>query len=585
MEIALLGNPNVGKTTLFNLLTGSRQYVGNWPGVTVEKKEGYHNDIKVVDLPGIYALDTYSNEEKVSKSYLESGKADFIVNIVDASNLVRNLYLTSQATRYGIPMIIVLNMTDVADTKGLKTDPHVLQEELGIKVIPLVASSGKNINELIVSLMNMDTETAYHPKIKDFESEEEAYKKLEEIAEKATTRSEIRKSISEKIDTVVLNPLIAYPLFLAVLFLVFKLTFSWIGDPLSGAFEDYVIVPLSHFITSLLSGSSGWFRSLVSDGIIAGVGSVIVFLPVIMVMFFSISLLEESGYMARAALIMDRLMRKMGLSGKAFIPMIIGFGCSVPAIMSARTLETEKDRRTAALLAPLMSCNARLPVYLLFAGIFFKGHEEIVVMSLYILGVVIAFLIGILFKNTIFRKDEEPFIIELPDYHVPNLKSVFSSTWDKAKGFLKKAGTLIFSLSVIVWFLSNFNLNGMSEMQDSFLASAGKVIAPLLKPLGFGNWQSAVALTAGLMAKEVVVSTLEIVFTGNLQGGLAAAFTPVSAYAFLVFVLLYTPCVAVIAAFKKEYGTKMMLFSVSYQMVLAWVVSFIFYNVGSLIWR
>lgn len=583
MEVALLGNPNVGKTTLFNALTGSKQYVGNWPGVTVEKKEGYFKDIKVVDLPGIYALDTFSNEEKVSKNYLESGSADFIINIVDASNLERNLYLTSQALSYGIPIILVLNMMDVAESKKINIDTEKLSELTGLHVVPMVASTGKNIEDLIVPLLSMNIN--FDPKIGPYKNESEAYKELENIVRNSMVQTTIKESMSRKLDKIFLNPVLSYPLFLGILFLVFKITFSWVGDPLSVAFEDYVITPLADFLTNLLSSSSDWFKSLVADGIIAGVGSVIVFLPIIMTLFFSISLLEESGYMARAALIMDRLMRRMGLSGKAFIPMIIGFGCSVPAIMSARTLESEKDRKIAALVAPLMSCNARLPVYLLFAGIFFPKREEIVVMSLYVFGVLMAFIMGIIFRNTIFKKDEEPFIIELPEYHIPNMKNVLRSTWDKGKGFIRKAGTLIFSLSVIVWFLSNFNLSGMSDMQHSFLASFGKIIAPLFSPLGFGNWQSAVALSTGLMAKEVVVSTLEIVFSGDLTGGISSAFTPVSAYAFLIFVLLYTPCVAVIAAFKKEYGTKMMFFSVFYQLTLAWIMSFIFFQVGSLIFR
>jgi len=332
-----------------------------------------------------------------------------------------------------------------------------------------------------------------------------------------------------------------------------------------------------------LQNSSPWFSSLIIDGIVGGVGSVLVFLPIVMALFLGISFLEDSGYMARAAFIMDKIMRKIGLSGKAFIPFIIGFGCTVPAIMSARTLESEKDRKLTALLVPLMSCNARLPVYALFATIFFPGNESAITFSLYLLGVAIAILIGLLFKNTIFKKDEEPFIIELPEYKVPELRNLMLNTWEKGKGFLKKAGTIIFAMSVIVWFLSNFNFNGMTDMESSFLAHLGGVIAPVFKPMGYGTWQSAVALLTGLMAKEVVVSTMGVVYGLDLHNILAQQFTPIAAYSFLVYVLLYTPCISVIAVMRKEFGNKMMAFSVFYQLLLAWIVSFIVFNVSSLI--
>lgn len=581
MVIALLGNPNVGKTTLFNKLTGSNQTVGNWAGVTVEKKEGRMGDIRVVDLPGIYAMDTYSNEEKVSKQFLKEEKPDLIVNLVDASNLSRNLYLTSQAADFGIPIIIALNMMDLAQRKGITVDPDKLSTSLGMPVIPVVASQGNGLETLIETIKQGPY--PFKPRLLEQESEAATYALIDDMVALSQTDQGEATTVSDRIDNLVLNPILAYPIFLGLLFLVFKLTFSWVGDPLSVAFEEHIIGPFGEWLSQALQGASPWFTSLMVDGIVAGVGSVVVFLPMILTLFFGISVLEESGYMARAALIMDRLMRKVGLSGKAFIPMIIGFGCSVPAIMSARTLESDKDRKLAALLAPLMSCNARLPVYLLFAGLFFKEHQELAVMSLYLLGVVIAFLIGLLFKNTIFKKGEEPLLIELPEYQWPNLLSVTKRTWEKGKGFLRKAGTIIFSLSVVVWFLSNFNLSGMTDIHTSFLAGLGRVIAPIFAPLGFGTWQAAVSLITGLMAKEVVISTMEIVYQGQLDVMLPQVFTAISAYAFMVFVLLYTPCVAVIAAFKKEYGTKMMFFSVAYQFLLAWIVAFAFYQVGQLI--
>lgn len=580
MIIALLGNPNVGKTTLFNDLTGSNQYVGNWAGVTVEKKEGWLDDIKVVDLPGIYAMDTYSNEEKVSKNFLIEEKPDLIVNIVDASNLSRNLYLTSQAAQFGIPMIIALNMLDMAHAKGITIDPEKLSRNIGLPVVPIVAAKGIGIDELIRQIKAHDGKIT--TRLRALATEEATYAHIDAIVAHSQSHETKGASVSETIDRIVLNPWAAYPIFLLLLFLVFKLTFSWVGDPLAGAFDEYLLAPLATFADNFLTRSSEWFRSLIVDGVIGGVGSVLVFLPIIMTLFFGISILEESGYMARAALIMDRLMRRVGLSGKAFIPMIIGFGCSVPAIMSARALESEKDRKLAALLAPLMSCNARLPVYMLFSSLFFAQHQELVVMSLYLLGIIIAFAMGLIFKNTLFKKEEEPLLIELPDYQMPRLRSIWRSTWDKGKGFIKKATTIIFSLSIIVWFLSNFNLTGMVGITDSLLASLGALIAPLLAPLGFGTWEASVALIAGLMAKEVVISTMQIVYQGDLGQMLPAVFSPLSAYAFMVFVLLYTPCVAVIATFRKEFGTKMMLLSVGYQLALAWIASFLIYQIGSL---
>lgn len=582
MVIALLGNPNVGKTTLFNTLTRSNQHVGNWPGVTVEKKEGWVGDIKVVDLPGIYAMDTFSSEEKVSKIFLEKERPDLIVNIVDASNLARNLYLTTQAARFDIPMIVVLNMVDMAENRGMKIDPVKLSEALGLPVVPIIASKAKGVDELVHVIRN--NQITQPAAIRSMETEAETYAYIDAIISESLEDEGHSTTLTEKIDRVVLNPILAYPLFFLLIYLVFMITFSWVGDPLSGAFEDYIIAPLSSGAESLLASSSDWFRSLVVDGIIAGVGAVIVFLPLIMTLFIGITLLEESGYMARAALIMDRLMRKMGLSGKAFIPMIISFGCTVPAIISARTLESEKDRKLAALLAPLMSCNARLPVYMLFSALFFPANQALIVMSLYLMGILFAFLIGLLFKHTIFRKDEEePLLIELPAYQVPRLKAVLKNSWDKGQNFLKKAGTIIFAASVIVWFLSNFSFTGMVEIQDSILAVIGRFMAPIFAPLGFGTWEAAVSLLTGIMAKEVVISTMSVVYQGNLAAALPLVFTSVSAYAFLTFVLLYTPCISVVATLKKEFGTKMMLFSVSYQLAIAWIAAFIIFQVGNLL--
>ncbi|EPY2278797.1 ferrous iron transport protein B [Clostridium sporogenes] len=582
---ALLGNPNVGKTSLFNQLTGSNQYVGNWAGVTVEKKEGFVNDsIKIVDLPGIYAMDTFSNEEKVSKNFLINGNIDVIIDIVDASNLDRNLYLTTQLKQFNKPIILVLNMIDVAESKGIKINYDILSKELNVKVIPIIASKGIGIDKLIETLENKTFLNYKDNKNYNFESERDAYKFIGNIFEKTVTLEE-KKTISntDKIDKIVLNPILAYPLFLGILYLIFKFTFNWVGTPLADYIDALLNDSLIPYLGTLLASTAPWFKSLLLDGIVAGVGSVIVFLPVILTLFLGISFLEDSGYMARAAFIMDKLMRKMGLSGKAFIPMVVGFGCSVPGIMSARTLESERDRKLTALLVPLMSCNARLPVYALFASVFFSGHETSIVFSLYILGILLAFIIGLLFKNTLFKKDEEPFIIELPEYKMPEFKNLMLHTWDKGKGFLKKAGTIIFSISVIVWLLSNFNFSGMVDINESFLASLGRVLSPIFKPLGFSGWQTSVSLLTGLMAKEVIVGTMGVIYGGDLKVTLLNHFTTLSAYSFLVFVLLYTPCVSVVATMRKEYGSKMALFSVTYQIILAWIISFLIYNVGALI--
>ncbi|MBP1745111.1 MAG: ferrous iron transport protein [Firmicutes bacterium] len=582
---ALIGNPNVGKTSLFNSLTGSNQYVGNWAGVTVEKKEGFMNeDLKIVDLPGIYAMDTFSSEEKVAKEFLASGEADFIINIVDASNLERNLYLTTQIKEYNTPILLVLNMMDVAAAKGLEIDTELLSRKLGVTVVTISASKGKGLDELKSLLDRGDFLRVPIENDFQFQDEREAYDYISGILSAAVKKKdEHKRTNTEKIDKVALNKFLAYPLFFLILWLIFELTFSWVGQPLAGYLSylvDDVLVPA---LGSLLSSSSPWFSSLIIDGIIGGVGSVIVFLPVIMTLFLGISFLEDCGYMARAAFIMDKAMRKMGLSGKAFIPMIVGFGCSVPGIMTARTLESEKDRKLTALLVPLMSCNARLPVYALFASVFFPGRESAVVFSLYLLGILLAFLLGMLFKRTIFKKDEEPFIIELPEYKAPELKNLMNHTWDKGKDFLKKAGTLIFSVSVVVWLLSNFNFGGMTDINNSILASLGGFVSPVFAPLGFASWQNAVSLITGLMAKEVVLGTMGVIYGGSLAAALQSQFTPASAYSFLVFVLLYTPCVSVIATMKKEFGSWLAAFSVTYQLVLAWIVSALVYRIALLV--
>ena len=391
------------------------------------------------------------------------------------------------------------------------------------------------------------------------------------------------KIIKENLDNIMLNPWLAYPIFFIIMALIFQVTFSWIGQPLSDLLDSLLNDSLVPIIESLIQESSPWFQSLIIDGIIGGVGGILVLLPIILSLFACITILEDSGYMARVAFIMDKIMRKMGLSGKAFIPMIVGFGCSAPAIMSARTLESEKDRKLTALLVPLMSCNARLPVYSIFAAVFFPNSIGLVVASLYFLGILLAFILGIIFKHTIFKNEEEPLLIELPEYKLPSLKNLLNQLYEKTKGFLVKAGTLIFAMSIILWFLSNFNFSGMTDVNNSILSSIGGFIAPIFKPLGFGNWQASVSLLTGLIAKETVVSSMSVIFAGDLQLMLPLHFTALSALSFLVFVLLYTPCITVVGTMKKEFGSKLTLFSVAYQLILAWLVAFLVFNIGSLI--
>lgn len=580
-NVALLGNPNVGKTTLFNSLTGSNQRVGNWAGVTVDKKEGFFDDFKIVDLPGIYAMDTFSNEEKISKEFLEKGQVDLILNIIDASNIDRNLYLTMQLKQFKKPIILAVNMIDVAEKKGINIDYKKLEKLLNVTVVPIQASKEQGIDDVKKAIKNLHINKVDNNDY-NFSTEKETYTYIENLLSECTKKDKKAiNTIKEKLDNIMLNPWLAYPIFFIIMALTFQVTFSWIGQPLSDLLDSLLNDSLVPIIESLIQGTAPWFQSLIIDGIIGGVGGILVLLPIILSLFTCITILEDSGYMARVAFLMDKIMRKMGLSGKAFIPMIVGFGCSVPAIMTARTLESEKDRKLTALLIPLMSCNARLPVYSIFAAVFFPNNIGLVVASLYFLGILLAFILGIIFKFTIFKNEEEPLLIELPEYKLPSLKNLLNQLYEKTKGFLVKAGTLIFAMSIILWFLSNFNFSGMTDVNNSILASVGGFIAPIFKPLGFGNWQSSVSLLTGLIAKETVVSSMSVIFAGDLQTMLPLHFTTLSALSFLVFVLLYTPCITVVGTMKKEFGSKLTLFSVTYQLVLAWVVSFLVFNIGS----
>ena len=582
INVALFGNPNVGKTTVFNLLTGSNQYVGNWPGVTIEKKEGYLNDnIKIVDLPGIYAMDTFSNEEKVSKSYLENEDVDVIVNVVDASNLDRNLYLTTQLMKYNKPIILLLNMVDLADAKGIKTDYDKLAKELNVTILPIIAKKKSGLENIEKVIENCSKQKVNYSI--DFGDETSTYKKLEEIISNCSKAPiESKESISDRIDNIMLNPILAYPLFIGILLLLFKFTFDWVGGPLqeglTGIIETYVMTPMD----GLLANSSEWFRSLIIDGVLEGIAGTLPFFPLIFTLFFGISLFEDSGYMSRAAFLMDKIMSKVGLSGKAFIPMVMGLGCASPAIMATRTLESEKDRKITALISPLMTCGAKLPIYALFVAIFFPKNEALITTSLYLLGIVVAILVALVLNKTVYKTEAEPFVLELPEYKIPTLSALLKNTWNKSKGFLIRVVTVMFAMSVVIWFLSSFNFAGFTEnMNESFLAGFGKILTPIFAPLGFKDWRISVALLSGLGAKEIVVNTMIVLF-GNLKLVLPTVFTGVTAYSFLIFSALYTPCIASLATMRKEYGNKMMMISLSYQFLLAWVVAFIFNTIANL---
>ncbi len=679
-RFALVGNPNSGKTTMFNEMTGSTQYVGNWPGVTVEKKEGKarktKEDIRIIDLPGIYSLSPYSLEEIIARDYIIDEKPDVVINIVDASNIERNLYLTTQLLELGVPVVVALNMMDTVESKGDQIDLKLLEKALGVPVIPTSANKNRGIKELLekalqvaqtaaagaaaktegrsdgpydknveagissvrdcmtpfigekgpnprwaaIKLLENDEKVieklklsdalmeevkAYRSKMeKDFDSDMETimadnrYNYISGVVGKAVRKNAAGGSLtlSDKIDIVVTNRILAIPLFLAVMYAVFQITFGAIGS----FTIDYIDVLINETLAGAASGwleaagAAEWLQELVVNGIIAGLGSIMVFVPQIMIMFFFISILEDSGYMARAAFVMDRLLRKLGLSGKSFIPMLMGFGCSVPAVMGTRTLENEKDRRLTIILTPFMSCGARLPVYALFTAAFFAENQSLVIFSIYILGIVVAILSGIILKNTILKGEAAPFVMELPPYRIPTAKGLLIHMWDRGKGFIKKAGTVIFAASVIIWFCQSFSfsLQMVEEASESIFGIIGGAIAPIFAPLGFGDWKSAVALLTGLVAKEAVVATMGILHglgavaedSVELAVSLQNYFTPLSAYAFMAFTLLYVPCIAAFAAIKREMNSwKWTLFAVAYQTGTAWIVAFIIYQVGRLL--
>lgn len=627
LSVALTGNPNTGKSTIFNELTGARQKIGNWPGVTVDKKVGYvrHNDkdIMIVDLPGTYSVNARSPEERIVIDYLMENHTDLVVDVVDSSNIERNLFLTLQLLEKGIPLIIDLNMQDEAKKRGIKIDVKKLENFLGYPVLLTVARDGSSLKNMLNVFTSISMEgygsteklQAHIAKVKEIEStvtDEKArqeqlielrYAFIDEILKEAVTFSHVGTTTSEKIDHVLANGILAIPAFLLIMYAVFQITFEWIGQPIADFVDELVNDQFLGWASETLAdaGVADWMQSLVCDGIIGGVGSVITFVPLIFILFFCLSFLDGTGYMARVAFIMDPIMRRCGLTGKGVMPLMMGFGCGVPSIMGARALDTEKDRMLSIMAAPFLTCGAKLPIMALFAAMFFPDDAANVVFAMYVVGVVMAIVSTKLLSHTTFKDDNSTFLLELPPYRMPDMKTVLLETWDKGKGYLVKAGTIIFLGCVILWFLSAFNSEGMVEdLNDSFLASIGSVIGSLFVFQGFGNWEAGAAVLSGVLAKESVVSTIGILYgmpdisaeaedavetaEAMLGTGMGSAFTPLSAIAFMVFSQLYTPCVTALGTIKKEAGGfKWMVFAAVYMFVLAWVVSLLVYQIGSLL--
>ena len=667
MIFALIGNQNCGKTTLFNQLTGANQHVGNFPGVTVDQKVGEikeHKNCSVVDLPGIYSLRPYTSEEIVTRDFLINEKPDAIINIVDATNIERNLYLTLQLLEMQIPMVLALNMMDEVRNNGGSIDVMGMSEKLGIPVVPISAVKAEGISELVEKVIRTAEKKKY-PKITDFcekgavhrcihalshqvedhaqnlgisprfaatkvvENDVEIIKKLnfsrnefemmqhsiEEMEadhkmDRNAALADMRYTFiekvckdtvkhpkeskehkrSEKIDKVLTNKYLAIPMFLAIMMLIFYLTFgligAWLSDLLSLGIEQITDI-CDKGLTAY--GINPVVHSLIIDGVFAGVGSVLSFLPVIVVLFFFLSILEDSGYMARIAFVMDKLLRKIGLSGRSFVPMLIGFGCTVPAVMATRTLSSDRDRKMTIMLTPFISCSAKIPVYSVFAMAFFKDHAALVMMALYVTGIVVSILVALILKGTVFSGKPVPFVMELPNYRLPSVKSVLQLMWDKAKDFLQRAFTIIFVATIIIWFLQTFDtrLNVVTDSANSLLAVLGRWVAPIFTPLGFGDWRISTSLITGFTAKEAVVSTMSVLCgtsMSNLPQTLGSLFTPLSAVSFLVFTLLYTPCVAAIAAIRREMDSALQAVGiVIMQCVIAWLVAFGVYRIGSLL--
>jgi len=669
MKVALIGNQNCGKTTLFNRLTGGRGHVGNFPGVTVEKKEGLIRGVKdanLVDLPGIYSLSPYSKEEIVTRDFLLEDKPDVIINLLDATNLERNLYLTLQLSQLKIPMIVVLNFMDEVESSNNILDPDALEDVLGIPIIPISAYKGDGVEDIIerlqepiepnsldicdggrnpdrfrhnpsrlvdagaevhkaihsiahiiedhanennipvrfASMMMASGDKLMAKKLKLHKSEldlveavvcsmeketgqdrtpaiiNSLYDFIEDTAKlvlkKVDATAEQKRSL--KIDKILTNKYLGLPIFLCIMLAIFALTFNYIGGTLSYYWKILINNGIAYINTSL-AGSNSFLHSLIVDGLLRGVGSVLGFFPIILTLFFLLSLLEDSGYMARVAFIMDKLLRFLGLSGRSFIPMLLGFGCSVPAIMATRTLPSQRDRRLTMFLIPFMSCNAKIPVYTLFVAVFLPTHAAIIMGGLYLLGVIAAIFVCFLFKNTIYKGTSTPFIMELPPYRLPSMKNTILHMWERAKDFLVRAFTLIVLASLIIWFMQSFTFSlNTANNANSMLAIVANFITPIFKPLGFASWINTAALATGLIAKEAVVSTIGVLTNG---APLSHFFTTASALSFLTFTLIYPPCVAAIATLARELNNKKLTIAfLLFQTAIAWLLAFIVYQLA-----
>lgn len=656
IRVGFAGNPNCGKTTLFNAYTGANLKVANWPGVTVEKKEGETSykgqKMRLIDLPGIYSLTSYSMEEMVSRKVILGGEVDVIVNVVDASALERNLYLTLQLLELGKPVILALNMMDIVEERGMELDLHRLPEMLGnIPVVPVSARKRSGLDVLLhavkhhyeepvadpvvtyspdieekilevskrIAVEHPDSENIRWHSIKILENDEQIFKDhpidvsdlldrdyekqiinqkyeyIENVLDECVFYKGNRESLTEKADRVLTHPIWGVPVFLGIMAMVFFLTFT-VGDAVKGLFESWMDLAFTVARSTLQNlGTADWLISLIVDGIMTGVGGILTFLPNIFILFLALAFLEDSGYMARVAYVMDGIMGRVGLSGKAFLPMVLGFGCTVPAVMASRTLENQQDRKKTILLTPFMSCSARLPIYVLFADMFFGKYAMIAAFSLYALGLLMAIAIALVIGKFWKSNEKATLLIELPDYKVPNARTIRIYVWEKVKDYLTKAGTTIFVASIVIWFILNYGIHGMTtDVTQSFGAQIGKVLAPVLVPAGLGTWQIVVALISGLSAKEVVISIFSVLYGVNnvnsvqgmavLSASLGSVgFGALNAYSLMVFCLLYTPCVATLATIKREthswtWTLKMVLF----QLLLAYAASVVVFQVGSL---
>lgn len=668
LHFALAGNQNCGKTTLFNQLTGSNQHVGNFPGVTVDRKDGTirnHPEASVTDLPGIYSLSPYTGEEIVSRQFILDENPDAIIDIIDATNIERNLYLTLQLMELDRPMVIALNMMDEVTANGGAVDVNLLESLLGVPVVPISAARNEGIGELvehalhvarfrerpgrldfcapdgpdggalhrcihgIANLIEDHAATAHIPvrfaATKLVEGDELVTEALhldrneldaiehiitqmegEAGTDRLSALADMRFSFigdvcgrcvvkphesrehvrSVKIDRILTGRYTAIPAFLVIMGLVFWLTFGVIGAALQGLMEDGIAAIIASADAGLKAfGTNDVVRSLAVDGVLTGVGSVLAFLPIIVVLFLFLSILEDSGYMARVAFVMDKVLRRFGLSGRSFVPMLVGFGCTVPAIMSTRTLPSEHDRKMTVMLTPFMSCSAKLPVYGLLCGAFFPQATVPAMVSLYLIGIAVGCIAALVLNRTAFKGDPVPFIMELPNYRLPSVKTTVMLAWDKAKDFITKAFTIIFAATVVIWFLQTFDIrfNVVADQSQSLLAGLGSIIAPVLAPLGFGDWRASTALVTGLIAKESVISTLTVLLGATSPAALSAMFSPFTAYVFLVFTLLYPPCVASIGAVKSELGARYAVAVFAFQVTVAWIVAFVVHSAGILL--